>query len=861
MGMELRIMFERFKLALLIPLQFMALVAFPSFSVDAQAGTRSTEPAASHRDMTALEAAVVRDLGDSYQLQRPGNRLGSDGQVVDHFGAAVAVSGDTAVVGVPQDRVGSQQSQGSVHVFVRESDDWMLQTKLIASDGTQQDQFGKSVALSGNTMLIGAWLEGESDIVFRGAAYVFVRRSGIWVQQEKLIANDAVAKSYFGFSVALDGDVAVIGAYASTVDASVGRGAAYVFERSQDSWVQRAKLVAPDGAPNDYFGGSVAVSESTVLVGSSASDVGAYPDQGAAYVFARVKSSWILERKLTAPNGTANKHFGRSVAISGDTALVGAHYSNVGASVEQGAAYVFLRKSEDWRLQAELTAPDGQAGDRFGAAVALDGNFALIGAFAMSQGQAVYPGAAYVFYRGIGGWSFHSELVEEGSTGGVMVSSGVALSGGTALLGAHLRDVGPSPKQGSVLVFHNEGLAWSERPRLEVDDGIGGDGFGLVVALQGDTAVLGAPTDDVGNNRYQGSVYIFVREGESWVLQSRLTARDDPPYARFGSSVAIDGDYLLIGAPRESDGANSLRGSAYFFIRQGSNWIQHAKLVPPSGASYDYFGEGVALSGDTAVVGAPGELDRGAAYVYRQRLGSWDLQARLVDSRVSGEGNFGAALALSGSTVVVGAPRTNVGNFENRGAAFVFKNTGSVWTPESMLTPANPLNAREFGSLVSLSGDTALIGVRWTADGGIAYVFARDGSGWYQQAVLRGGSGGEPEFYGSGVAVQGDTALVASNREEVNGSTDQGAILVFVRRGSTWSYDSRLARRSGGSYEYFGDSVALDGDLALAGWEEYPGLPPFGNPFEGAVLVFDFREQYGFRDGFESVPGRGSESE
>ena len=226
---------------------------------------------------------------------------------------------------------------------------------------------------------------------------MFTRSGTSWSQQAQLTAGDGAAGDYFGYSVALAGDTALVGAYADDVGATDDQGSAYVFTRSGTSWSQQAQLTAGDGAAGDCFGYSVALAGDTALVGAYVNDVGAAVDQGSAYVFTRSGATWSQQAQLTAGDGAAGDYFGYSVALAGDTALVGAYLNDVGANADQGSAYVFTRSGATWSQQAQLTAGDGAAADDFGHSVALAGDTALVGAVADDVGAAADQGSAYVF--------------------------------------------------------------------------------------------------------------------------------------------------------------------------------------------------------------------------------------------------------------------------------------------------------------------------------------------------------------------------------------------------------------------------------------------------------------------------------
>jgi hypothetical protein len=338
---------------------------------------------------------------------------------------------------------GDENAQGAVYVFNRHDGIWVETQKLTASDGEAGDQFGDSVAVSGSIIIVGAPFKFINGHLFHGAAYVFERHGGSWIETQKLIESDGSA--FFGWSVAVSGATIVVG---STVNESVS-----VFNRQGGSWVETQRLIASDGAANDLFGISVAVSGSTIVVGASGDDFGSNVNQGSAYIFERRGGSWVEMQKLTASDGAAFKAFGNPVAISGSTIVTGASLDNIGSNSLQGSAYVFERQGGGWSETQKLTASDGAAVDLFG--------------------------------------------------------SSVALSGSTIVVGAPNDDVGGIFAQGSAYIFERHGGSWVETEKLIASDGRSLDVFGHSVAISGSTVVVGAPFVDIGSNSAQGAAYVF----------------------------------------------------------------------------------------------------------------------------------------------------------------------------------------------------------------------------------------------------------------------------------------------------------------------------------------------------------------
>jgi hypothetical protein len=375
-----------------------------------------------------------------YQEQKV---LAMDGAVGDNFGYAVAMDGNTALVGAANDDIGANANQGSAYIFVRSGTTWTQQAKLIASDGAADDYFGCSVAMSGDTALVGA-RNGDAGAIDQGAAYIFVRSGTTWVQQAKLTASDGAASDVFGWSVALSGDTALVGANWDDVGANADQGSAYVFTRSGTTWTQQQQLIASDGAEGDNFGVSVALSGDTALVGAAYDDVGANADQGSAYVFTRSGATWTQQQQLSSP-AFVNYYFGAAVALYGDTALVGAP----GGSF----ARIFLRGGTTWTVGYSFF---GLVPSQSGSSVALSGDMALVGA---ANDETVL-----VLERIGSNWGFSHSLEFTTSDSVSFAGASVAISGDTGLVGALFADIGANTDQGAAYfyqTYHPDDLAVS----------------------------------------------------------------------------------------------------------------------------------------------------------------------------------------------------------------------------------------------------------------------------------------------------------------------------------------------------------------------------------------------------------------
>jgi hypothetical protein len=362
----------------------------------------------------------------------------------------------------------------------------------------------------------------------------------------KLTATDAAAEDRFGSSVALSGNIAIVGAYLDD-DAGAGSGSAYLYDAS--TGIQLRKLVAADGAAGDQFGWSVSVSGTRAIVGAPLNDAGA-ANTGSAYVFDVGSGNQL--RKLVAADAAAGNQFGWSVALSGNTAVVGAYLDNH-AGNESGSAYVFDVASGN--QIAKLTASDAAAGDRFGWSVAVSGNAVVVGA-PSDDDSGNSSGSVYVFDASTG--NPLRKLTAADAAAGDQFGWSVGLSGNTAVLGSVLDDDNGTDA-GSAYVF--DVSSGNQIAKLTASDAAAGDRFGVSVSVSGNTAVVGASLDDTGATDV-GSAYVFdVNTGNQL---AKLAASDGAAGDWFGSSVCASGNTAVIGSVFD-DGTAVNTGSAYVF--------------------------------------------------------------------------------------------------------------------------------------------------------------------------------------------------------------------------------------------------------------------------------------------------------
>jgi hypothetical protein len=367
----------------------------------------------------------------------------------DMFGSAAAASGDTVVIGSPNH--GTVGGSGAVYVYTKSGSTWSLQAELGADPLTPSGMLGASVAIDGDVLVAGA-PASSGAVQAQGAAYVFVRNGTAWTQQAQVFASDGAHDDYFGWSVGISGGTIAVGARLANLPGFNFAGAAYVFVQNGTTWTQQAKLVAGDPHVSANFGVSIAASGDSVAVGASGVTT-VMPSDGAAYVFTRSGTTWSQQAKLTANDPINGAFFGSSIALDTDTVLVGAFAAGTGPSFQPGAGYVFVRSGASWTLQAKLTAPDTGSFDELGSSASLSGDIAVLGAPRNADIDAQSIGSAYVYIRTGTVWSQLQKLPGIGSAHD-MFGAAVGIGGSAIAVGANAAAQAGHSNEGRAFIYY-----------------------------------------------------------------------------------------------------------------------------------------------------------------------------------------------------------------------------------------------------------------------------------------------------------------------------------------------------------------------------------------------------------------------
>lgn len=819
-----------------------------------------------------------------------GELTAQDAESTSFYGACLSMSGSAILLGVPQGS-GAYPFSGAAFVFRRENGVLRQEAKLVASDGVPSDSFGSSVALSGNTAIIGA--PGDDDAgPNSGSAYIFREVNGIWREVTKLRASDAGTRDYFGGAVSLFGNTAVVGAYRNSGRAYLS-GSVYVFREVSGSWREVARLDADDAAPNDAFGASVSLDGVTLLVGAPFDDDACVGNpqcnSGAAYVFRETDGVWQQIAKLKADDAAPGGPYGFGVSLNANTAVISAYWDQ-GSGYGYGAAYVLREMGGIWRQVVKLVPAQPSLYEGFGSSVAVFGDKVIIGAMYSDHANPSLSfcdsGAAYVFREVLGEWREVGVIVAPEAMCSERFAGAISVDKDSVAVGASRSAGADGPSGASALLFRipssdcngngvpdecdladgtsadcnangipddcelgpNDCNANGVPDECDLADGTSADCNGNAIPDDcelgpNDCNDNGVPDDcDLADGSSPDCNFNGMPDECDITpsLVAKLTAPDAAAHDQFGYSVSTSGETTVIGSVRDDDaGINS--GSAYVYRKSGGAWEMMAKLTASDGADGDLFGHAVSISGSTIIIGAPEDDDHGSnsgsAYVFSEVDGGWQEVAKLTAYDAASGDLFGHSVAVDGQAVVIGA----IGDDDagsNSGSAYVFREINGQWQPVAKVRGTGAQSAERFGYAVSLSGDTAAITTLAVANGTLrtsaAFIFREVDGMWQQVARLTSGPSAVYDFFGISVSLDGRTVAVGAYGNDDVG-LNAGAAYVYREYAGDWWHVATLTAPDAQPGYGFGWSVHLDGDDLLIG---APGANSEGDWFTGAAYLF-----------------------
>ncbi len=712
----------------------------------------------------------------------------------------MSADGNTAIVGGDRDN----SEQGAAWVYIRKLGVWtQVGNKLVGVGSTGASQQGAAVALSGdgNTAMVG----GYQDNGGQGAAWVYTRNGSTWIQQgSKLVGTGNVGTAQQGYSVSLsaDGNTAMVGG----VTDNSSQGAVWVYTRSNGAWAQQGlKLVGTGNAGSASQGSSVSLSAdgNTAIVGGNADNA----NQGAAWVYTRTGGVWAQKgTKLVGTGNTGAAFQDASVSLSadGNTAIAGGYMDNS----SQGAAWVYVV------AQPPTITSFSPATGPVGTLVTINGTNLIDPTASTIGGQ----NAIVISNTG----SVIVAMVMPGAvTGAVSITTGGGTASGSANFSVTATKY-PSVQQGAKLVGTG-------------NTGAASQSFSVAISADGKTAIVGGWSDDSD----VGAAWVYTRSGSTWTQQGPKlvgTGGIETQYQGFSVALSADGNTAIVGGDQDNSGI----GAAWVYTRSGGVWTQQGpKLVGTGGTGTQDQGVSVSLSADGSIAIIGGDIDnsfQGAAWVFTRSDGAWFQQGpKLVGTGNLGAAGQGASVSLSadGNTAIVG------GLFDNSsvGAAWVFTRSGGTWAQQGLkLAGTGSVGASEQGNSVSLSadGNTAIVG--GAADNssvGAAWVYTRSGGAWTQQGTRLVGTGSASaasQGHSVSLSADGNTVIISGTAD----NSGVGATWVYTRSGGVWAQKgTKLVGTGGVGTASEGNSIALsaDGNTAIVG-----GSADNGN--QGAAWVF-----------------------
>ncbi len=762
------------------------------------------------------------------------------------LGRALALHGDLLLAGAPET---SNQSRGGANVgaaylFERHKaspNDWALRKVLIGADSALGHRFGAAVALHEDAVVIGAPEAGGT-----GAAYLFLRDQGgpaNWGQAKKWTGAAVGAK--FGSAVAVDVEVAAVGSPGEDGQ----KGKVRVYQRDfggTGAWGLIKTLDDPVAAAvADKFGAALCLDADRLLVGSPGANAatvnGPVANGGRAYLFAKhLGGGYNFGQQDTMPQllpaqgyaGRAGGLFGTSVALDGDTALIG-EPGEPGAG-GAGRAYVFERNQgglEARDQKKQLVPPVGQDTVAFGQVVALKRGLAAV-ADTLDQvclharnfgGADVWGNTGRLRNRqqGIDAEKFGAALAFDGTLLAVGEPGSLEYNGG-----------------GAIRLYEAKADGWVPLKQVTGGDTDADDTLGASLAMRDGWLLVGAP----GQGNLAGAAYFFRRNAggpDSWGSLLKIAAADGATGDQFGDAVALDGRTAVVGSPAKAkvevvSGFPFIRanaGAAYFFSRnQGGAdaWGQVTKVVSTvtgSTAVNDYFGRAVAVDGASIAVGLPADaVDKGRVLLYAALPnGAWGVVANIQPATVVNGDFFGAAVSVSGETLVVGAPgEDHASAGPDSGSIYVFERAASGQYPQAarLNAPVGGLvGGAKFGSRVVLEGGIGLVGApndsALATNAGAAFMLQRKSDGtWAMTAQFRPPESTSGAGYGGSLALQGTTAAIGASGTNLS----TGTVYVYERwAAADWHLMQTLVSTDAEPLEFFGSAVAVDGHVLAVG--------------------------------------------
>lgn len=754
------------------------------------------------------------------------------------FGSSIARDGNYMVVGSPNAYNFEASRFGIVEIYELQNGSWENIAILSGSDIGYRQQFGRSVDISNETIVVGINEYNEAEV----AIYVFEKPENGWkdtTETAKLTASDLQRHNSFGSQVRIKNDLIIASAPQSS--SSDMPGVVYIFEKPEKGWAsgtESAQLTASDGDSDFEFGISLALDDSTIVVGSTSRYKNNDSAAGAVYVFAKPQNGWIDTTetvKLTAL--IANSTFGSDVTIHDQTIAIGA------PSSEAGTVHIFTKSDNGWKDSQEIAQLSPLVNDpKFGTRLTIDDD--LIVASSTSYNEV---GDLYIFEKPDNEWVNTSEDVVI-STDMIDVNGlglSLLINENTIIAGAPNSDLSGMSNSGVVLVFKKPDSGWgdkesinpivieSKNPRITTREG---NRYGHRIAIDDSHAVISA----WGENDLGGAIYVYKKTNETWERIAKLTASKEAKYRYLGTSLDMDQGVIVAGS--------WISESVLVFERPEGGWVDMSETAilrasDNDGENGDRFGHNVAISGNTIVVGAIYDDENGinacgSIYIFERPEGVWvdDTEtAKLLASDPSKLDQLSSSLSIENSLVVAGTYAKN----EYRGAAYLFERPSTGWvdaTETARLMPSEVQRYDYYGSALDISGETVV--VTMPRNRNPAFLFEKPEGGWSdmtETAKLHASDESSLFYFGYSVSFKDNILAIGAT----GGDRRPGAVYVFEKPVEGWRDTTEAYKISDKTKDYdFGSQVAIDGE-SLVITNPYENFNGF---FSGAAYFYNRKE-------------------
>lgn len=746
------------------------------------------------------------------------------------FGLGCAIDGDTLAVG---------GVAGPVCVFTRTGSTWSLSQKINPPSG--KFDFGGVIAISGNSMAI--YAQSTASGFFSANICHYEKTGGVWnpttttttFTSGEIIDGSSLYEDPLNISLALEGDILAIG--------SGSRRKVEIYKKVSSAWVLDVTI---DQASNPLaFGYAIDISGSVVAVGAPEYNASL---PGKVYLYRKSGSLWMDLSVLTA--AFTGENFGSAVALSGNHLVVGARFRDVSTlATRVGCIHPYEWNGTNWVSGSPVFDPTPVVNGQFGASLALDGSNLLVGSL---HDDAQVPGAGSVSHFTFTGglWTFRQAFTPPSVVNGDLYSHSLALSGNLLAVGAPETGYPHADRAGTLFPYSLSAGGWTAEPNLKGEiqsHSAANDNTGLSVDIDGDSAIVGALNDDSSSGVNCGSAYFFRRNGNTWNYEAKIASTTGILNGRFGVAVAISGNSAVIGADYDRHPGDTVsKGSITICSRASGTWTFQKLFVASSDNAQ--FGRSVAISGNEIIVGGPG-YSNSSGYIVTFRYDGTDLTGNGVTLPPFPQNGaqFGFSVAIEGNRLIVGEPRADityfiVGTLVDCGYAHVFSRPNPTATWSLVTSFSNSTENLQLGFSVAVDGDTAVIGgggaYGWTGSPpespariGNAYTATYSAGAWGSLVPLSSTGLTSGAYFGNSVAIDGDLIAVGAFANE----TATGKVRIFRRNGASWTFLTDISAPGLESDNAFGVSTALSGDSLVVG--AY-GADTLGGTDTGTAYVF-----------------------